>query len=204
MSRYWKISGYDPEGLVGEMSFTGPKRFASDVDPEWYALYRQGSPGASIKMVRNTTRLDGAAIYDPTVGWIQTTDVTRSPVSGVSQRLYDAGIPTAQQTNNGSGLMSGELYLQARRSTAVMEHYPTKKIIRNDGTWNWEDRDPVHATTWNNPVYLLTQPSGRYTHIPTKSTSFFPSVIKDGQMTTNVNHGSIFLEDGGKIENSDH
>jgi hypothetical protein len=45
----------------------------------------------------------------------------------------------------------------------------------------------------------LDTPSGEYNHIPTKSTLFFPSTIKDGQITTNVNHGSIFLEDGGKL-----
>jgi hypothetical protein len=50
---------------------------------------------------------------------------------------------------------------------------------------------------------LLTQPSGKYKHIPTKATLFYPSAIKDGQITTNINHGSIFLEDGGKIENPD-
>lgn len=47
--------------------------------------------------------------------------------------MYDAGVPVAQQTNNGRGLMSGEMYLQPQRSIAVMEHYPTKQIIRNNG-----------------------------------------------------------------------
>ena len=84
-------------------------------------------------MIRNATRADGATMYDPARGWIQTTVANRSPVSGVSQRLYDAGIPTARQTNNGLGLMSGEDYLQPQRSAAVMKHYPNKRIVRNNG-----------------------------------------------------------------------
>lgn len=50
--------------------------------------------------------------------------------------MYDAGIPVAQQTNNGRGLMSGEMYLQPQKSTAVMKHYPNKKIIKNNGEWH--------------------------------------------------------------------
>lgn len=204
LPRQWEIRAFDPEGLVGEMMITGPTRKHPDMLPEIWEKYQRFRPGSSVDMVRNATRADGASMYHPKYGWYAAEIPTRTPVSGVSQRMYDAGIPTAQQTNNGRGLMSGETYLQPQRSTAVMEHYPTKQIIRNNGEWHWENLDPTKVTTRDNPVYLLTQPSGRYMHIPTKSTLFFPSAIKDGQITTNVNHGSIFLEDGGKIENPDH
>lgn len=177
----WKISALDSEGLVGEMGIKG------------------GYPGASVGMIINATRTDGPTMYDPVRGWIRTTAPRRDPVSGVSQRLYDASIPVARQTNNGLGVMSGEVYLQPQRSLAVMAHYPNKIVVGNNGIWHWENLDPTKVTTGHNPVYLLTQPSGRYTHIPTKSTLFFPSAIKDGQITTNVNHGSIFLEEGGKL-----
>ena len=188
--KQWEIRAFDPEGLVGRMSITGSTRKQPDIFPE---TYHKSHPGASVDMVENNTRMEIGSKKIP----------RRSSVKGVSQRLYDAGIPVAQQTNNGQGLVSGELYLQPQKSTAVMEHYPTKQIIRNNGEWHWGNLDPSKVTTKNNPVYLLTQPSGRYIHIPTKSSSFFPSVIKDGQITTNINHGSIFLEDGGKIENPD-
>lgn len=199
LPRQWEIRTFDPEGLVGEMMITGPTRKHPDMLPEAWEKYQRFRPGSSVDMVRNATRADGASMYHPKYGWYATEIPTRTPVSGVSQRMYDAGIPTAQQTNNGRGLMSGEIYLQPQRSTAVMEHYPTKQIIRNNGEWHWENLDPTKVTTRDNPVYLLTQPSGRYIHIPTKSTLFFPSAIKNGQITTNINHGSIFLEDGGKL-----
>lgn len=199
LPRQWEIRAFDPEGLVGEMIINGPTRKHPDMLPEVWEKYQRFRPGSSVDMVRNATRADGTSMYHPKYGWYTAEIPTRTPVSGVSQRMYDAGIPTAQQTNNGRGLMSGEIYLQPQRSTAVMEHYPTKQIIRNNGEWHWENLDPTKVTTRDNPVYLLTQPSGRYKHIPTKSTLFFPSVIKDGQITTNVNHGSIFLEDGGKL-----
>ena len=203
LPRQWEIRAFDPEGLVGEMMITGPTRKHPDMLPEIWEKYQRFRPGSSVDMVRNATRADGASMYHPKYGWYATEIPTRTPVSGVSQRMYDAGIPVVQQTNNGRGLMSGEMYLQPQRSTAVMKHYPTKQIIRNNGEWHWENLDPTKVTTRDNPVYLLTQPSGEY-NIPTKSSLFFPSAIKDGQITTNVNHGSIFLEDGGKIENPDH
>lgn len=133
-------------------------------------------------MVRNATQTEGSI---------------RTPIKGVSQRMYDAGIPVAQQTNNGAGLMSGEMYLQPQRSTAVMKYYPNKKLIRMNGEYHWENLDPTKTTT-NGPVYLLDVPSGQF-NIPTKSSLFFPSAIKNGQITTNVNHNSIFLESGGQI-----
>ena len=77
-------------------------------------------------MIENTTRMELGSKKIP----------TRSSVKGVSQRLYDAGIPVAQQTNNGQGLMSGEMYLQPQRSTSVMKHYPSKRLIRNNGEWH--------------------------------------------------------------------
>ena len=187
MSRYRKISGYDSEGLVGEMFLTAPRSL-------------KYQPGANIDFVRNATRFDGAGWYDPSTGmWRGAEPVSRSTVSGVSQRMYDAGIPVIQQTNNGYGLMSGGVYKQPQRSLSVMEHYPDKITVDNNGIWHWETLDPSKSKTYDNPVYLLWKPSGKYNHIPTKSSSFFPSAIKDGQITTNVNHGSIFLEDGGKL-----
>lgn len=203
LPKEWQIRAFDPEGLVGEMSIRGKIRKHPDMDPELFKQFQKTNPGASVQMIRNATRNDGQTMYDPRYGWYTPEISNRTKVSGVSQRLYDAGIPVAQQTNNGKGLMSGEQYLQPQRSIAVMEHYPNKKIIKNNGEWHWENLDPTKVTTRDNPVYLLTQPSGKYKHIPTKATLFYPSAIKDGQITTNINHGSIFLEDGGKIENPD-
>ena len=199
LPRQWEIRAFDPEGLVGEMMITGPTRKHPDMLPEIWEKYSRNRPGASIDMVRNATRADGASMYHPVYGWYNVEVPTRTPVSGVSQRMYDAGVPVAQQTNNGRGLMSGEIYLQPQRSAAVLKHYPNKQIIRNNGEWHWENLDPTKVTTRDSPVYLLTKPSGTYQHIPTKSSLFYPSAIKDGQITTNINHGSIFLEEGGKI-----
>ena len=105
------------------MSITGSTRKQPDIFPE---TYHKSHPGASVDMVENNTRMEIGSKKIP----------RRSSVKGVSQRLYDAGIPVAQQTNNGQGLVSGELYLQPQKSTAVMEHYPTKQIIRNNGEWH--------------------------------------------------------------------
>lgn len=112
---------------------TGPTRKHPDMLPEVWKKYQHFRPGSSVDMVRNATRADGASMYHPKYGWYAAEIPIRTPVSGVSQRMYDASIPVAQQTNNGRGLMSGEMYLQPQRSTAVMEHYPTKQIIRNNG-----------------------------------------------------------------------
>lgn len=60
----------------------------------------------------------------------------RPQISGVSQRMYDAGIPVAQQTDMGLGLLSGEVYLDPVKSTAVMKHYPNKKLVRTNGLYN--------------------------------------------------------------------
>ena len=183
LPRQWRVMGYDKEGLVGSIDMQGVAN----------------KPGANIKMIRNHTRPENHTIYyDPRTGSEVIESFPRSQVSGVSQRMYDAAIPVAQQTNNGRGLMSGEIYLQPWRSTAVMKHYPTKKLINMSGEYHWENLDPSKATT-TGPIWLLDTPSGRYKHVPTKSSLFFPSTIKDGQITTNVNHGSIFLEDGGKV-----
>jgi hypothetical protein len=103
------------------------------MDPELFKQFQKTNPGASVQMIRNATRNDGQTMYDPRYGWYTPEISNRTKVSGVSQRLYDAGIPVAQQTNNGKGLMSGEQYLQPQRSIAVMEHYPNKKIIKNNG-----------------------------------------------------------------------
>lgn len=65
--------------------------------------------------------------------WRGAEPVSRSTVSGVSQRMYDAGIPVIQQTNNGYGLMSGGVYKQPQRSLSVMEHYPDKITVDNNG-----------------------------------------------------------------------
>jgi hypothetical protein len=85
-------------------------------------------------MIRNLTRVNkGDIFYDPKTGFILPKVPTRTEVSGVAQRMYDAGIPTAQQTNNGRGLMSGKQYLDPARSKATLKHYPTKKLINKNG-----------------------------------------------------------------------
>lgn len=99
-------------------------------------------------MIRNHTRPENHTIYyDPRTGSEVVESFPRSQVSGVSQRMYDAAIPVAQQTNNGRGLMSGEVYLQPQRSTSVMKHYPTKKLVSMNGEYHWENLDPSRVTT---------------------------------------------------------
>ena len=149
-------------------------------------------------MVRNLTRPDKFGnYYDELLNQTNTVP-NRSPLKGVSTRLYDAGIPVMQQTSNGVGLMSGKEYLSPEFSEAILNrYYPNKKIINNSGIRHYKTNSNVHTEN-GHPVWLLDRVSGQY-NIPTKATSFYPSAIKNGQITTNINHGSIFLEEGGKI-----
>lgn len=92
------------------------------------------------------------------------------PKQGIGLDLYDAAIRTANAQGY-PGIQSGNLLLSADKTVHTLEHYPNKKIINNNGRWEFENEIKT-----NMPVYQLTEP---VRNTPVKSTIFNPKIIDE-------------------------
>ena len=92
------------------------------------------------------------------------------PKQGIGLDLYDAAIRTANAQGY-PGIQSGNLLLSADKTVHTLEHYPNKKIINNNGRWEFENEIKT-----NMPVYQLTEP---VRNTPVKSAIFNPKIIDE-------------------------
>lgn len=135
---------------------------------------------------------------------------TKQP--GMSRTLYDAAIQSGNQLGY-NGLLSGEQLISAPKTWSVWEHYPTKKLIKENGIHqnrmmtsnpnkdgrrlkNLEEAKKAAEegrsfTIENGPVYLLDKESQ---FVPVKSADVFDAGILDanGVFHRNMNSTNIY------------
>lgn len=122
--------------------------------------------------------------------------VEGSPSRGLSEDAYNAAINYIQQTGIGEGLVSGNQLLSPEITYRVWNHYPNRRILRNNGEHSFgfgRDIDKTNShTITDGPVVMLTEPSK--TPIPMKSNHIFhPDMIKDGKLLPpNWSNNSIY------------
>lgn len=161
---------------------TGPKR-KSIVTPDEL----QGNSKNTItdyinnKPVGETITLKGS---DPYLHIGNVVNIKPNAVHGVQERGLNSAAQIADDLNM-DGVIISEWLKMPEISTSVYKHFPNKKLIRNNGYYEW-----ATGTTNNNPVYIITEPAKP---VPTKSIIFDPIIInKNGKLRTKWKDKRIF------------
>lgn len=121
---------------------------------------------------------------DPYLHIGNVTNIKPDVIHGVQERGLNSAAQVANDLNM-DGVVIAEWLKMPEISTNVYKHFPNKKLIRNNGYYEW-----TTGTTNTNPVYLITEPSKS---VPTKSIIFDPIIInKNGKLRTKWKDKRIF------------
>lgn len=119
---------------------------------------------------------------------------TRNGEHKVGEDLYNSGILYSNSIGR-EGLVSGHLLLSPEKTQSTLKHFPGKIKISDKGEWEWGS-----GTTYNNPIYRLTEP-GERPIVPTRDLSVFSSDIidKDGNFILDWSSNRLDYANGGSI-----
>lgn len=161
---------------------TGPRR-KSIVAPDGL---QGNSKNTIIDYINNepvgeTITLKGS---DPYLHIGNVVNIKPNVVHGVQERGLNSAAQIADDLNM-DGVIIAEWLKMPEISTSVYKHFPNKKLIRNNGYYEW-----ATGATNNNPVYIITEPAQP---VPTKSIIFDPIIInKNGKLRTKWKDKRIF------------
>ena len=194
----FKITGMHDGRAIGNIEISGPVKRPENITDEAWNTYLERRPGFYVDFVRNLTKSGGKSTqYDPRIGLINHNALTQGvKISGVQERMTNAGIDLSKEMDNVQGVMSGLEYLTPQASVPMLGRYADKVKISDNGIWRWSLHDPLMQDQYHAPVYLLR--TSTYS-LPQKSYLFDVNTINNGRMTPSFNIQNMKYNQGGKL-----